>query len=179
MLDILSVQILFESCVNGEQASIFYSGSHAHSAIEEWQKIYFLEKPLIQKEIILILEGGQEVVISVSGSPFIMPSGKEVLIISDWPISKKKYKIEYYERPHNAAIYNSDGTFHHQLIVPNELLTLGGEGWYIHSTCYADFPSIQGFGVMVTNDHKWPELCFCLYDGTPNLVWTGYQQERR
>lgn len=85
----------------------------------------------------------------------------------------------YLPPPHNAAIYNADGTLRHQLIVPNELLTLGGEGWYIHSTYYADFTSIQGFGVMVTNDHKWPELCFCLYDGTPNLVWTGYQQERR
>lgn len=154
MLYILSAQILFESCVNGDQASVIYSGSYNHSTIEEWRKISALEKPLIQRVIILKLEGGQEVFIPVSGSPFIIPSGKEVLIISDFTISNQKYEIEYYERPHNAAIYNSDGTLRHQLIVPNELLTLGGEGWYIHSTYYADFPSIQGFGVMVTNDHK-------------------------
>lgn len=179
MLDILSAQILFESCVNGEQASVIYSGSYDHSTIEEWQKIYFLEKPLIQRAIILTLEDCQEIIILVNGSPFIMPSGKEVLIISDQPTSNQKYEIAYYERPHNAAIYNSDGTLCHRLVVPNELLTLGGEGWYIHSTYCADFPSFKGFGVMVTNDHHWPELCFCLYDGTPNLVWTGYQQERR
>lgn len=83
---------------------------------------------------------------------------------------------DYFSPPNNAAIYNSDGSLRHQLVVPEQYQQ---QGWYIHSTYYTDFPHLKGFGVMVTNDHHWPELCFCLYDGTPNLVWTGYQQERR
>lgn len=81
---------------------------------------------------------------------------------------------KFFPAPSNAAIYNADGTLRHQLINPRQ-----EKGWYIHSTYYADFASLKGYGVMVTNDHEWPELCFCLYDGSPNLIWTGYQLDRR
>ncbi len=87
---------------------------------------------------------------------------------------------DYFSPPNNAAIYNIDGTLKHQLLLPKEgFWTPDSEGWYIHSTYYADFPNLKGWGVMVTNDIKWPDLCFCLYNGTPNLIWTKYSQERR
>jgi hypothetical protein len=79
---------------------------------------------------------------------------------------------KFFPAPNNAAIYNIDGTLRHQLINPRQ-----EKGWYIHSGRYND--SLKAWCVIVTNDHEWPELCFCLYDGSPNLIWTGYQLDRR
>ena len=141
-------------------------------------KINTLEKKIIYSD-------GNECILPVVESIHVLSDCKSFLIIFDETPSRLSKKIDYpwfFSRPNNAAVYNSDGSLQHQLIVPEDLMNLGKtgkEGWYIHSTYYADFPNMKGFGVMVTNDHHWPELCFCLYDGTPNLVLTGYSQERR
>ncbi|MGL1829947.1 UNVERIFIED_CONTAM: hypothetical protein GN151_06080 [Acinetobacter sp. HSTU-ASm16] len=82
-----------------------------------------------------------------------------------------------YPAPNNAAVYNSDGSLRHQLRWTDDLENK--HDWYIHSTYYADFPSLKGWGVMVTSDHYNPSLNFYLYDGTSNLIRTGYSQERR
>lgn len=141
-------------------------------------KITTLEKKIIYSD-------GNEYILPIVESIHVLSDCISFLIIFDKTPSILSKKIEYpwyFSRPNNAVVYNSDGSLRHQLIVPEELMNqgkIGKEGWYIHSTYYADFPHLKGFGVMVTNDYHWPELCFCLYDGTPNLVWTKYQQERR
>lgn len=131
----------------------------------------------------VIYDDGSEYVLPIFGGLNVLPNREGMLIIygkEPSSLNKEKKYPRFFERPNNAAIYNSDGTLRHQLIVPNELLKRESRGeWYIHSTYYADFPSLKGWGVMVTNDHYYPDLCFCLYDGTPNLIWTGYSQDRR
>lgn len=134
---------------------------------------------LLKYEKKIVYEGGGEYILPISDVINVMSDRFGFLVLfNENParFSKEKEFPWFFERPNNAAIYNSDGSLRHQLIVPEQFKQ---QGWYIHSTYYADFPNMKGFGVMVTNDHHWPELCFCLYDGTPNLVLTGYSQERR
>lgn len=102
-----------------------------------------------------------------------------LIIYFDEPnkFSQEKTYPWFFDRPNNAAVYNSDGSLRHQLRWTDDLENK--HDWYIHSTYYADFPSLKGWGVMVTSDHYNPSLNFYLYDGTPNLIWTGYSQERR
>ena len=147
---------------------------------------YFLKDvklTILEKKI--IYEDDSEYILPIAENIHVLSDRTRFLIIFSEKPSKLSQNSEYpmfFLRPNNATIYNADGSLRHQLIVPDDLMNqgkLGKEGWYIHSTYYADFPHLKGFGVMVTNDHNWPALCFCLYDGTPNLVWTRYQQERR
>lgn len=141
-------------------------------------KIKFLERKITYDD-------GSEYILPVTENIYILSDCKSFLIIYDKTTSKLSEKKEnpwFFLTPNNAAIYNSDGSLKHQLIIPEDLIKLnnyGQDGWYIHSTYTADFLRLKGFGVMVTNDHHWPELFFCLYDGSPNLKWTGYSQERR
>ena len=155
--------------VNNEEASVLVYSHVDFSSIEAWINIDKLTKPIIQLGVYVIYKSDKKIFINASGSVDILPNKEDLIIIFS-------NKDERSLMPNNAAIYNSDGSLRHQLIVPEQYKQ---QGWYIHSTYYADFPNLKGFGVMVTNDHEYPALCFCLYDGTPNLVWTGYQQERR
>lgn len=131
----------------------------------------------------------QEKIIYEDGSEYVLPVSDLIDVLADHQsfliryfeepskFSKEKSYPWFFARPNNAAIYNSDGSLRHQLIWTDDLENKNN--WYIYSTYYADFPNLKGWGVMVTSDHFNPSLNFCLYDGTPNLIWTGYSQERR
>lgn len=166
---------VFKSLLNDKEARVLIYSHVDFNSIEAWGNINKLSKPTMQIGVSVIYKSDKEVFINTSGSVDVLPNREDLIII--FPDKETKFFM-----PNNAAICNSDGSLRHQLIVPEELMNqgkIGKEGWYIHSTYYADFPRLKGFGVMVTNDYHWPELCFCLYDGTPNLVWTKYKQERR
>ena len=170
--NIKEVYYLFKSSVNGVEAEVLVYSQESFDPILAWTEIGTLIKPLLKVGTRVITNNSRKL-INELGSASVLPNHKNLIIILDRDNEK-------FLCPNNAAIYNSDATLKHQLILPKEGFWLpNSDGWYIHSTYYADFPNLKGWGVMVTNDLKWPDLCFCLYDGTPNLIWTKYSQERR
>lgn len=170
--NIKEVYYVFKSSVNGQQGAVLVFSQEKFDSIGAWKKIDMLKKPLVNVGTCIVTNTSKKI-INESGSVSVLPNDKNLIIIFD-------KNNEKFLCPNNAAIYNSDATFKHQLKLPNEgFWSSDSEGWYIHSTYYADFLNLKGWGVMVTNDNKWPDLCFCLYDGTPNLIWTKYSQERR
>lgn len=170
--NIKEIYYVFKSSINAQQGEVLVFSQEKFDSIGAWKKIDSLKKPLINVGTCIVTDTGKKI-IDESGTVSVLPNHKNLILIFDK--NNKKFLC-----PNNAAIYNSDGTLKHQLLLPEEgFWTPDAEGWYIHSTYYADFPNLKGWGVMVTNNHKWPDLCFCLYDGTPNLIWTKYSQERR
>ncbi|NNH01814.1 hypothetical protein [Acinetobacter sp. ANC 5414] len=158
-----------------------YPEFDSENSLKEFK--YMINNKVVSSQKIIIYEDGSEYLLPISEQIIVLDGQTSFLVIFDKEPSKfstEKTFPWFFERPNNAAIYHSDGTLLHQLIMPEEGFWKGNkEGWYINRTYYADFPNLKGWGVMITNDHHWPDLCFCLYDGTPNLIWTGYSQDRR
>lgn len=170
--NIKEVYYVFKSLVNQDIVEVLVYSQEDYDPILAWKEIDTLIKPLIKVGIRVITNNSSKL-INESGFVSVLPDHKDLIIILD-------KNNEKFLCPNNAAIYNSNGILRHQLILPNEgFWHPNSEGWYIHSTYYADFPNLKGWGVMVTHDINWPDLCFCLYDSTPNLIWTKYSQERR
>ncbi|UTO04528.1 hypothetical protein NKT77_08390 [Moraxella sp. FZLJ2107] len=169
-----------------QNGDVFEYEVHPNSSIESIKILndYVLKKkiPVVDSRIKIIYTNGSEYILPISDNISPLKSGKEFLVIFDKEpscFSQIKEPPWYFPPPNNAAIYYSDGTLKHQLISP-----IQDDGWYIDRTWYMDYPEgtwrskYNGFGFIIANDSRYPQGVFCLYNGTPNLVLTGYEIDR-
>ena len=125
---------------------------------------------VIEKRTYIVSDSGSEVVFLAAGIPYIMPDRTGVLVV----FKEKPQRFSsaeapwFFVYPHNAAIYDDDGTLRFQLYNPD------GEGSYIgaiHTGAMPEHP--EAFGVLVGTVGHEPEWLYLVNPDSPELISTG------
>ena len=127
----------------------------------------------IQKKI--IYEDGSEYILPISEIIEVLPDRSGFIVIYDEKpsrFSQKKTYPWFFERPHNAAIYNSDGSLRFQIKNP-------WSGGYIFmfaqpSMKYSKFPSVILDSEIAPNPTTFFEL-YAIDPNSPELIATAQE----
>ncbi|WP_166217426.1 hypothetical protein [Pseudomonas atagonensis] len=147
-----------------------WQGNSTDFEVEMAQFKYGHVSKVVELRTYIVSDKGSEVLFSAAGIPCILPDRTGVLVVFD----EKPSSLDspdapwFFAYPHNAAIFNVDGTLRFQLYNPN------GKGSYIgaiHSGAMPEHPDT--LGVLIGTVGHEPEWLYLVDSETPKLIPTG------
>lgn len=103
---------------DGQIAEIVHDGvSDDKNAIERWSEVDLLLEPRKEIKVDILLDDNTRLTLGVDAIPYIFPDRKAVLVIFG-DKSPEDLTLDYFPPPHNAAVYNADGSLRFQLQNP-------------------------------------------------------------
>ncbi|MBK5529028.1 hypothetical protein JFT91_14385 [Pseudomonas sp. TH08] len=147
-----------------------WQGHRTDFEVEMAQVKYRRVSEAVELRTYIVSDKGSEIIFSAAGIPCILPDRTGVLVVFDEESSEldSPYAPWFFVYPHNAAIYNTDGTLRFQLHNPH------GKGSYIgaiHSGAMPEHPNT--LGVLIGTVGHDPEWLYLVDPETPKLIPTG------
>lgn len=155
--------LVFERCTDWQGGGADFDELRRHS-------VRLKQYPAIKVENFIVCESGERVFLPVYETLHILPDRTGVLVIFDRTPSKfcSGQAPWFFGYPHNAAIYNADGSLRFQLKNPaGESSYIGG----VHTGAIPDKPN--ALGVLVGDVEHEPEWLYMVDFDNPELKKTG------
>ncbi|WP_166217423.1 hypothetical protein [Pseudomonas atagonensis] len=147
-----------------------WQGGRTAFEVEMAQAKHVDVSEVVEKKTYIVSDSGSEVLFFAAGIPYILPDRTGVLVV----FKEKPHRFSsaeapwFFSYPHNAAIYNGDGTLRFQLYNPE------GEGSYIGAIHTGVMPEhTDTLGVLMGTVGHEPEWLYLVDPDASKLIATG------